>query len=88
MARGRKTGGRQKGSINKTTASVKAALLEAFEQKGGVPSLLDWAQENPTEFYRLWGRLAPAEVQMGGADGGPLTVTVRVQHEGRRVTAS
>lgn len=54
--------GRPKGSVNKTTASVKAALLEAFEQRGGVPALVAWANEQPGEFYKLWGRLAPADV--------------------------
>lgn len=62
--------GRKKGVPNKATASVKAALLEAFEKKGGVPALLKWAKDNETEFYKLWGRLAPTEVS--GPDGGPI----------------
>lgn len=62
MAKGRKTGGRRKGSVNKTTASVKQALTEAFTQKGGVPALLKWAKANETEFYKLWGRLVPVDV--------------------------
>lgn len=88
MATGRKTGGRQKGSVNKTTASVKAALTQAFDKHGGVPALLRWAKSNETEFYRLWSKLVPTEVQMGGKNGGPLRVTVRIEREGRRVTAS
>lgn len=87
MAKGRKTGGRQKGSPNKTTATVKAALTEAFERNGGVASLLKWAQENETEFYKLWSKMIPAEVEMSGKGGGPLSVTVRFAREGRRVTA-
>lgn len=62
--------GRPKGSVNKTTASVKQALTDAFEQKGGIPSLVTWAQTNETEFYKLWGRLVPHEVT--GKDGAPL----------------
>lgn len=65
--------GRKKGVPNKATASVKAALLEAFEKRGGVPALLKWAKENETEFYKLWGRLAPTEVS--GPDGGPIPIT-------------
>lgn len=62
MAKGKKTGGRQRGSQNRVTLSVKQALLQAFEEKGGVPALLDWAEKEPGQFYNLWGRLAPREV--------------------------
>lgn len=70
MAKGRKTGGRKKGSLNKTTASVKAALSEAFDKRGGVPALLTWAKDNETEFYRLWSKMIPVEVT--GENGGPI----------------
>ncbi len=74
MANGRKTGGRKKGTPNKATASVKAAIMEAFDQRGGVPALLRWANKEPSEFYKLWGRLAPTEI--AGAGGGALTIKV------------
>lgn len=61
MAKGKKTGGRQKGSANKITTSVKEALIEAFRLRGGVPALKAWADENPTAFYGLWGRMLPQE---------------------------
>lgn len=77
--RGNAGKGRPKGSLNKTTASVKAALCEAFEKRGGVPALLRWANDEPSEFYRLWGRLIPVEVS--GEDGGPVTLTLRVVNE-------
>lgn len=64
--------GRPKGSLNKTTKSVKEALVAAFEKRGGVDSLVKWAKENETEFYKLWGRLAPTEVS--GPDGNPIAV--------------
>lgn len=66
--------GRPKGTPNKTTASVKAALVEAFQKRGGVPALVRWAKENETEFYKLWGKLAPHEVT--GEGGGPLGIRV------------
>lgn len=74
--KGRKTGGRRRGSINKTTASVKAALCDAFEQKGGVPSLLSWARSNETDFYKLWARLAPQEI--AGSGGAPIASAILV----------
>lgn len=68
--RGNAGKGRPKGALNKTTSSVKAALTAAFEQRGGVDALVTWANEQPTEFYKLWGRLVPHEVS--GPDGAPL----------------
>jgi hypothetical protein len=77
--RGNAGKGRPKGSLNKTTASVKAALTEAFQRRGGVPALLRWADEETTEFYKLWGRLVPVEV--AGEGGGPVSLTIRVVDE-------
>ena len=57
-----RTGGRQKGTINKTTASVKEALTQAFEQMGGVPALLTWGRSSPDEFYKLWAKMLPTEI--------------------------
>jgi hypothetical protein len=68
--------GRKKGVPNKTTASVKAALTEAFEKRGGVAALVKWANDEPTEFYKIWGRLAPTEVQ-ADVKGGLVIRVVR-----------
>lgn len=76
MAKGRKTGGRQKGVPNKATAGVKAAMLEAFKGIGGVPALTVWAKANPTEYYKLFARLIPTEVS--GPDGGAVEHAVKV----------
>ena len=63
MAKGIKTGGRVKGTPNKVTASIKEAFLEAFERRGGVDALVDWAKGEPTEFYKLAARLIATELQ-------------------------
>lgn len=62
MAKGQKTGGRQKGSLNKTTTAVKEALTTAFEELGGVQSLTLWGRENQTEFYKLWVKVLPQDI--------------------------
>lgn len=62
--------GRPKGAINKTTATVKEALQAVYRDRGGNKALLAWASENPTEFYKLWGRMLPQEVS--GPEGGPI----------------
>jgi hypothetical protein len=65
-APGERRGGRKKGTPNKSTASVKAALLECFEGWGGVASLLKWAKKNPTEFVKAWVKMLPAEHELRG----------------------
>ena len=63
--------GRLPGYPNKTTVSVKAALEAAFQGLGGVPALIAWGQQEPAEFYRLWGKLLPRNVTIeGGAQLG------------------
>lgn len=71
-----KTGGRPPGGLNKSTASVKAALEEAFEKMGGIKALVEWGNDNPTEFYKLWSKLIPADIKLGGSVDGPLTINL------------
>lgn len=83
-----RVGGRQKGSPNKVTASISQALTDAFDNLGGVPSLVKWGEANRGEFYKLWSKLVPRDVKVGGEGGGPVQVVVRIAREGRRITAS
>lgn len=54
--------GRKKGELNRVTRAVKEALEEAFERMGGVDSLVEWGRSDPTEFYKLWAKLLPAQI--------------------------
>jgi hypothetical protein len=76
MAIGKKTGGRTKGTPNKTTASVKQALSEAFEGMGGVDALLAWGSDNQTEFYKLWAKLLHVDVTTGGNPFSPTRIDI------------
>ena len=58
-----KTGGRKKGTPNKNTVAVRQALEEAFDGLGGVKALTDWAETNQTEFYKLFAKLLPVQVE-------------------------
>ena len=55
--------GRPKGSLNKVTNEVKAAILEVFEKMGGVQGMYEWAtssEENKTIFYtKIYPKLLP-----------------------------
>ena len=56
--------GRKKGTLNKTDQAVKDIITETFDRLGGIPALLQWAQENPEAFYtRVWGKLIPTNLQ-------------------------
>lgn len=57
-----KTGGRQKGTPNKTTAAVKDMILGALDKAGGLDYLLRQSDENPTAFMTLVGKVLPLQV--------------------------
>jgi hypothetical protein len=69
--------GRPKGSLNKTTALLKDAILMAATQAGGKDELVGYlkrqAIENPGPFMGLLGKVLP--MQVTGEDGGPIQVT-------------
>jgi UV DNA damage repair endonuclease len=72
MARGQKTGGRRKGSVNRYSTSVKEQLLATFNQlqEEDKVNLLDWARANPTEFYKLSAKLLPLQVETEAKEPG------------------
>ena len=51
---------RKSGSASVTRADVIRAFQHSFELIGGVPRLALWADANPGDFYKLYGRLLPA----------------------------
>lgn len=79
MAHGVKTGGRKKGTPNKTTGLLKDAVLQAADEAGGDGGLVAYlraqAALNPGPFMALLGKVLP--MQITGADGGALQVVVQ-----------
>lgn len=75
-----KTGGRKKGTPNRTTALLKDAILLAATKAGGgeedglVTYLTIQAAENPGPFMSLLGKVLPMQVQ--GDPENPMTFTV------------
>lgn len=74
-----KTGGRQKGTPNKTTALLKDAILQAAERAGDKDGMIGYlerqAVENPGPFMSLLGKVLPMQVE-GTGDDGEINVTV------------
>ena len=72
MAKGFKTGGRKRGSLNKTTSVLKDAILQAAEAAGGASGLEGYLKQralddNPGPFMALLGKVLPMQVE-GNAD--------------------
>lgn len=57
--------GRPKGSLNKTTGQLKDMILEALSDAGGVDYLKQQAEENPTAFLTLVGKVLPLQLATG-----------------------
>lgn len=58
-----KTGGRQKGTPNKTTKALKDSIMEAFFAVGGAKYLKKVAKDDPKAFISLLGRVVPTEIK-------------------------
>lgn len=62
-----KTGGRIKGTLNKSTLlmiSVKDTVLKAFNEMQDDPevNIVEWGKKNPKDFYNIASKLIPTEV--------------------------
>jgi hypothetical protein len=73
---GKKFGGRQKGTPNKNTTAVKSALIDAFDRLGGVDKLVEFGQENPGEFYKLWVKVLPTQLNESDSNIKPITINI------------
>lgn len=60
--KGIRHGGRQKGTPNKVTSTVKDNVLAVFKKLGGAEAMANWARDNPTHFYQLYAKLIPQDV--------------------------
>jgi len=57
--------------------SVKQAFLDVFQRLGGVDGMLQWAtasDENLTEFYRMYARMLPRNVDLSSEQ--PIQIVV------------
>ena len=73
-----KTGGREKGTPNKVTKQLKELILAALDGVGGQAYLERQAEENPTAFLTLIGKVLPMTV--AGDSDNPLKVFTQVAY--------
>lgn len=55
---------RPNGSKNKVTKTAKDNVLAVFTRLGGTANMAKWAKENQSEFYKLYARLIPQQIDM------------------------
>jgi len=68
MTIGRKTGGGSRAnSPNKLTKAVKESLEETFTRLGSVDRMVTWAEDNLTDFYKLWAKLLPKDINLSAS---------------------
>jgi hypothetical protein len=88
-----KTGGRKKGTKNKTSTALKEAIMNAFEEVGGKKYLVMVAHEDPKTFCTLLGKVLPAELNakvegdvsftiMSGIDDSPGLLVKQNKNDG------
>jgi hypothetical protein len=72
---------RPKGSKNKVSGTAKENIIAVFTRLGGTAEMAKWAEDNQTEFYKLYARLIPTEVE-----GNLATITVLFDDPTQRPT--
>lgn len=76
---GRREGsGRKPGVPNKISSTVKQNVINVFDKIGGEEHMVEWAIENPNQFYNIYAKLMPTQSEIGTIDGqeSPLNVTL------------
>ena len=72
--------GRPKGVPNKVSGLAKDAVAKVFDDIGGVDAMCEWAKGNQTQFYAIYAKLLPLQVNGAGENGEHLisgiTITV------------
>src|SRR3546814_1342435 len=71
--------GRKKGVPNRMTKQVKEMILAALDKAGGVDYLTRQADESPTAFLSLVGKVLP--LQVTGEGDGPLQIIIKRSEE-------
>lgn len=58
----KKAGGRQKGTPNKLTTTIREAILQSFENLGGSEYLETMARIEPVAYMTLLGKVLPTQL--------------------------
>jgi hypothetical protein len=65
-----KLGGREKGTPNKITLTVKEQIEKCYQEIGGDKAFSDWARANPEPFYvHIYPKIIPKDIHVSGTIG-------------------
>jgi hypothetical protein len=88
-SRGRRFGGRKKGTPNKVTGDLRAMILGALSDAGGQDYLTKQAKKNPKAFLALLGRCLPKDItNSDGSFSAAFRAVVLAESTGERSGAS
>ena len=77
---------KNKGDVNKMTKDAKAVIQMAFEDLGGLPRMVEWANNpaNIGQFYtQIWSKIIPKDIksEVSGEGGGPVKLVLSWETE-------
>ena len=75
-----KKGGRIKGTPNKATTEIKAAVMAAFDKVGGAKYLERVAEENPAIFCQLLAKIIPNEIKADHNHSGQVGLSLVIHN--------
>jgi len=55
---------RTPGAKNKAGKTAKDNVLAVFTRLGGTAAMAKWAKDNQTDFYRLYAKLIPQQIEL------------------------
>jgi len=72
---------KQGDSVKALTQDAKAMIQLAFQDLGGLPRLVEWANNpaNLSQFYtQIWSKIIPKDIksEVSGEGGGPVKLSV------------
>lgn len=67
--------GRPAGVPNKFTKEVKQVIATCFDDIGGRAAFAKWASENRKDFYKLYSKLLPIQLQ-SGTNGNSINIYI------------
>jgi hypothetical protein len=71
--------GRKSGVPNKVTGELRAMVLQALSESGGVEYLKRVAKENPAPFLALVGKCLPKDITVAGDPEQPVLTSIRIE---------
>ena len=65
----RANAGRPTGVPNKLSSTVKDNVVQVFEDIGGLQFMASWAKDNPNQFFNIYAKLLPLQLNGAGDNG-------------------